>query len=336
MTLATRVRSIRVVSATALAALTLALAPPVAHADVTRTGDEPWYQQSTAEAQQRADALFKQAVDKHQQLLRVDAMELYEQALAIWDNPDIRWNLALVLNDLGKYLPAHEQLEGTLRWGATLGLERLAEVRERMQALETQRLARIEAVSDEPGADIKLDGQPWFHGAGRESTLVLPGTHYIAETKSGYSPTTVSVVVAAGEQYRATLHMVVDHTVEMRRWAAWRPWSLVALGTAVTAVGAGLERQAFARRDAAAKRLQQLCNTIVCEPMNPRDSDRAARDYHWALGALATGGTAIAVGLVLVWFNRPQMLRPEVIPSSVELVADISPNGAEVSARLRF
>src|SRR6185436_10624264 len=117
----------------------------------------------------------------------------------------------------------------------------LEEVRERIRVLETQRLARIEARSDEPGADVRLDGQPWFRGAGSQSMLVTPGTHYIGATKPGYTQTTASVVVAAGEQYRVTLRMVVDHLIETRRWSVWMPWSVVAAGAAVGVVGAVAE-----------------------------------------------------------------------------------------------
>jgi hypothetical protein len=336
MTLTTRIPSIRSIAAIALATLALILASSAARADIKRTGGEPWYQLVSPEAQQQVEVLFDGAVDKHQQLLRTDAMNLYEQALALWDNPDIRWNLAIALEELGRYLPAHQQLERAARWDAALGLERLTAVHERMHALETEHLARIEASSDEPGADVRLDGKPWFQGAARQSTLVLPGTHYVGATKSGYSPITLPVVVVVGQQVRVTLRMVVDHAIEMRRWAAWRPWTVVALGTVVTAVGAGLERQAFVHRDVAAKELAQLCNMSKCDPMNPRDNVRAATDHRWALGAFAAGGTAIAAGVVLVWLNRPRWLRPEVIPSAVELIPDVSPGEAGVSARLRF
>src|SRR5262249_3980631 len=135
----TRYRHLGAVVAAGL--LALALLPPAAHADVARTGDEPWYRQSTADVRQRAQTLFAQAVDKHLQLLRGDGRDLYEQALALWDNPDFQWNLALVLEDLGQYLRAYQQLDGALRWGEALGAERLRDVRDRIQALESRRLA---------------------------------------------------------------------------------------------------------------------------------------------------------------------------------------------------
>jgi tetratricopeptide (TPR) repeat protein len=212
---------LRLVARAVLAALALALAPLIAHADVTRTGAEPWYQESTPEARAEAHALFLQAVDKHQQLLRRQALELYEQALVLWDNPDIRWNLALELEDIGEYQRAHEQLERVVRWGAALGVERLREVQDRMQALATQRLARIEADGAERGAEATLDGQPWFQGVGQHTALVLPGTHYIAVTKPGYFPVTVHAPVLAGERYHVTLRMTADQVFEIRRWSAW-------------------------------------------------------------------------------------------------------------------
>ena len=330
-------RYVRAVAAAVLFALALVLATPAARADVTRTGGEPWYQQSTADARRQAQALFEQAINKHLQLLRGDAMELYEQALALWNNPDIQWNLALVLDDMGKYLAAHQQLQRALQWDTALGVQRLGEVRERMQVLETKRLARIEARSDEPGADVRLDGQPWFRGAGHQSMLVTPGTHYIGATKPGYTPTTTSVVVAAGEQYRVTLRMVVDHLIETRRWSVRMPWSVVAAGAAVAAVGAVAERQALVHRDAAVSTLARDCDMrLVCPRTRSPDSDRAVRDHWIAIGAFAAGGTMFAVGVVLAWLNQPKAHRPEVPTSPVELIPTMSPAGAGVSVRVRF
>ena len=180
----TRYLRIRAIPAAVLAALALMLVLSAARAETVRTGGEPWYRQVPADVRQRAQALFANAIDKHQQLLRGDALALYEQALALWDNPDIQWNLALVLDDLGQYLRAHQELERVLRWGATLGPERLRQVRDRMRVLETQRLARIETYREEPAAVITLDGKPWLPGAGRRSMLVLPGEHYLAARKA--------------------------------------------------------------------------------------------------------------------------------------------------------
>jgi hypothetical protein len=316
----------------------LVLAPPAVRAETVRTGGEPWYRQATADARQRALALFAQALDKHQQLLRGEAMELYELALALWDNPDIRWNLALVLDDLGQYLRAYQQLESALRWEAALGPERLREVRDRMQALEAQRLARIETDREEPKAEITLDGQPWLRRAGRRSTLVLPGEHYIAASKSGYFPVTRSVYVKAGQQARVALLMDEDRLIKTRRWTAWKPWAAVGAGVAVAAVGAGLEWRASVHSSAAADAVARGTESSGNHPTPISDLyARAKLERGLGLGAYAVGGTAVAVGLALAWLNRPRAHRAEARPPSrIELTPILSPHRAGLSALVRF
>jgi len=326
---------IRSVGCRVLAAMSLALVPLSAHADVARTGSEPWYQQSNPDDRERARALFVQARYQHKQLLRREAMELYEQALALWDNPDIRWNLALVLDDTGDYVRAHEQLEAALRWGAALGTERLREVQDQIRALETRRLARIYADSTEPGANVKLDGRPWFQGAGRHSILVLPGTHYIASTKPGYFPITVEMPVDAGEWYRVTLRMTADRLIETRRWEVWKPWSVFAAGIAAAAVGAGLEIEAFANRDRA-RAIADGCHTLACSPHFMTVYDRARTEDQIAFGAFAAGGIAVAVGLALAWLNQPHAHRTEAVSSPVEFIPTVSRSEADLSALFRF
>lgn len=331
----TRYLLIRAVATAGLAALVLA--PPVARAEAVRIGLEPWYRQGTADARQRAMELFAQAVEKHQQLLRGDAMELYEQALALWDNPDIRWNLALVLDDLGQYLRAYQQLESALRWEAAIGPERLRQVRDRMRVIETQRLARIETSLEEPEAEIKLDGQPWLRRAGRRSTIVLPGEHYIAASKPGYFPVTRSVSVKAGQQAHVALLMDEDRLIETRRWTEWKPWAMVAAGVAVAAVGAAMEWLALSDREIAATDLVEGCNESSCEPTLTPSYDLAVVENRLAIGAFAVGGTAVVVGLALAWLNQPRAQRSKErrLPR-IELTTILSPHRAELSALVRF
>jgi tetratricopeptide (TPR) repeat protein len=332
----TRYLRIRAVAGAVLAALALVLALPAARAETVRTGGEPWVGQAPAVARQQAEALFAQAVDKHLQLLRGEAMELYEQALALWDNPDTRWNLALVLEDLGQYLRAYQELDTALRWGAALGPERLREVRDRMRVLETRRLARIETDRDEPVAEISLDGNPWLRRAGRRSTLVLPGEHYLTARKSGYFTVTRSVHVKAGQEARVALSMDEDRLFETRRWKAWKPWAVVAAGVAACAVGAKLEWRAFAHQDAAVAALAR-CQERVCASSSLDIYDRAEMEHGLAIGAIAAGGATVAVGLGLAWLNRSRTHRTEARPPSrIELTPILSPHQAEVSALVRF
>ncbi|HET7501355.1 MAG TPA: hypothetical protein VFK02_10145 [Kofleriaceae bacterium] len=332
----TRGRSIGAVVAAGVAALMLVV--PAAHADVTRTGNEPWYRNVPPAVEHRAQALFDQAVEKHQQLLRGDAKELYEQALALWDNPDIQWNLTLVLEDLGQYLRAHQQLEGALRWGAALGDERLLQVHDQMRVLESQRLARLEVSTDEPEAEIKLDGGPWFRGAGSRRTLVLPGEHYVAASKPGYFPVTRSVSVVAGQQARLALPMDVDRLVKTRRWSVRAPWGMVASGLAVAVGGVALEWRAFTHRGAAADALSAGCGESICPSSSvPNIYHRAQTEDRLASAAFGVGGAAIAVGLILALLNQPRERRTEPrAPARIEVTPIVSPDRGGLSALLRF
>jgi hypothetical protein len=332
----TRYLPVRCVVAAALAALALVLVLPTARAQTVRTGGEPWYLHLPADVRQQAQALFAQAVEKHQQLLRGEAKELYEQALALWDNPDIRWNLALVLDDLGEYLRAHQQLDSALRWEADLGPHRLGQVRDRMKLLETQRLARIETYGEELAAEITLDGKPWLLRAGRRSMLVLPGEHYIAARKPGYFPVTRTVYVKAGQLARVPLSMDEDRLLETRRWTAWKPWVVIGAGVAMAAMGTGLARQAFAHRDAAVVALAR-CEELACDS-GPSDLyERADIEHRLAIGGIITGGTVVVAGLALAWINQPRAHRSEARPPSrIEFTPILSPYRAELSTFVRF
>jgi hypothetical protein len=292
----------------------------------------------SADVRKSAQALFAKAIDKHQKLLRGDARVLYEQALALWDNPDIQWNLALVLEDLGQYLRAHQELESVLRWGNALGSERVRQVRDRIQELETQRLARIEIYREEPAAVITLDGKPWLPRAGRRSAVVLPGEHSLAARKSGYFPVTRPVYVKAGQQARVALPMGEDRLFETRRWSAWKPWVVIGAGIGVVAVGTGLEWRAFAHRDAASDEFARArCKELACDPTSSNLYDRAGVENRLAIGAIGAGMAVVAVGLALASRNQPRLHRTEARPPSrIEFTPILSLHRAELSALVRF
>ena len=111
---------------------------------------------------------------------------------------------------------------------------------------------------------------------------------------------------------------------------------MVAIGVAGLAAGAGLERQAFVHRDAALSALGQACHQLTCAPTRSPENDRARTDSRRAFAAFAVGGTAVAIGAVLVWLNQPRSRIPEVPDSSFELVPTVSPGGAGISAQTRF
>lgn len=299
----------------------------------------PWERDVSAEDRRAAEALFGQAVELHEQLLRDQAVARYEEALSRWENPHIRWNLALVTMDMGQYLRAHEHLERALSWGPEAfdpaDREKITGMR---QMLLRQHLAVIEARCDQPDAEVALDGKPWFRGPGAARQVVLPGEHVITARRPGYFPLARNVVLPAGSRGAVTVAMSVDGILEKRRWAPWKPWAVLGGGLAVGAFGAGLHWHARWQLDAARDDLEEHCgDKPTCPPQTPTPYRRGRWEDRIATGVIATAGTAAAVGLVLVFLNQPRAYRTENREGGrFQIVPIASPNTAGVSARLRF
>lgn len=299
----------------------------------------PWERDVSAEDRRAAETLFDQAVELHEQLLRDQAVARYEEALSRWENPHIRWNLALVTMDMGQYLLAHEHLERALSWGPEAfdppDWEKITGMR---QTLLRQHLAVIEARCDQPDAELALDGKPWFRGPGAARRVVLPGEHVITARKPGYFPLARSIVLPAGTQGAVTVAMSVDGIFEKRRWAPWKPRAVLSGGLALGITGVGLYGDARWQLDAARAELAARCDgKLICDPATPSAYRRSRWGHRIATGAMATAGTAVAAGVVLLFINHPRAYRTENRDGGMfQLVPIASPDTAGVSARLRF
>ena len=267
------------------------------------------------------------------------SLDRYAEALSHWENPRIRWNLALVTKDMGQYLLAYEHLERALAWGPDAFDEQdWQELTAMRETLLARHLAVVEARCEQPGAEIALDGKPWFRGPGSARQVVLPGEHVITARKIGYFPTARNVVVPAGAQGAITVALSVDGFIEKRRWAAWKPWAVVGAGVAMAVLGAGFEVQA--RRDLAeaGPELTRECGSdVTCDPEFPSAYRRSLAEHRVAVGLLNTAGPVVVAGLAMLFFNQPHSYRTEDRPGgSFELVPMASPDQAGVSARFRF
>lgn len=231
----------------------------------------PWERDVSVEDRRLAETLFAQAVELHEQLLRDHAVTRYEEALSHWDHPDTRWNLALLMKDMGQYLLAWEHLEAALIWGPEAfdehDREKLIAMR---RTLLRQHLAVVEARCDQPDAEIALDGKPWFRGAGAARQVVLPGEHVITARKPGYFPVTRTIVLSAGARGVVTIAMSVDRFIEKRRWQPWLPWAVFSSGVVVGVMGAGLDWHAGRQLDQARHDLARECGiALTCTPATP-------------------------------------------------------------------
>ena len=278
-----------------------------AHAD-----DKPWAAGVTEAHQKEALELYNKGNVAFAQAEYKDALETYALALALWDHPAIRYNAAVCRINLDRPLEAFEDLERAMKFGpAPLGPE-LFKQGINYQKLLGKQIAELEVAVDEPGATITLDGKLLFTAPGSQHQRVLAGDHQIVVEKPQFQTETQPVHVTGGDSKRVAITLkplAVSRTLH-RRWPAWIPWTVLALGAVPTAAGAWFFREArrdYASYDAA---VSTAFNTHPGEPADAmtlafqRDGDREAMLTYTSF---AIGGALIATGFVMIVLNQPHL-----------------------------
>ena len=78
----------------------------------------PWVTGVSREQRQQANHIFQQGNALIREGLFADAAEKYEQALALWDHPGFRYNLAITQINLDQPIEAYESFRYAIRFGA--------------------------------------------------------------------------------------------------------------------------------------------------------------------------------------------------------------------------
>ncbi|WP_438001647.1 hypothetical protein WMF26_20050 [Sorangium sp. So ce185] len=297
----------------------------------------PWHEGVSEERKQRAQALFEEARELHRRAMLAEARAKYEEALAVWEQPELRLYLGRVLKLMGLPLLAHENLRLALRWGpGSLDAEKEQEARAAMRALAERELAAIRIRCDEPGAVVLMDGQPWFIGPGAERRMVMPGEHVITAKKGGYFTVVKPILVFAGQEASGQIALSADTVVSRPRWATWLPWATLGAGAALGIAGGALMRHAAAEQKATDGRLKARCEPS-CKPFASDAYDGSDLARGLGIGALLVGGATVITGTVLLFVNGPEAYRtPDRGGVKLELRPAASPDAAALSARLVF
>jgi hypothetical protein len=270
----------------------------------------------------------------------------YREALAVWDHPALHYNLGIAQLNLVRLTEAYRSFQESLRHGPRpLGQEKFEQAGAYLELLET-RLARVEVVCDVAGAEVALDGERLFIGPGAHEHVVSPGRHQLVASKAGHVPDTKQVALSSGERVRYVLmpRSLDDMAKRERRWAVWQPWATVVAGAGLIA-GAGYldvrSSQGFDRFDEGfeAECLPRGCQGSEIAGLVAR-KDAAELRQGVALGLYVAGGTALAVGAALVYFNRERLVersQPSGISNlSVAPMMMTTSSGGGVSATVQF
>ncbi|MHB8875343.1 MAG: hypothetical protein ACYC8T_16785 [Myxococcaceae bacterium] len=265
-------------------------------------------------------ALFRDGNAALKESLFVKAVQVYREALKVWDHPAIHYNLALALVNLDQPLETHEHLDAALKYGAgPLDSDKFDQAL-RYRALVEKQLAKVDIRCEVPGAAVRLDGVALFVGPGRFEGLVRSGPHTIVASREGYLTREQSETLDGGGSrvFELKLFTAEDLTEYRRRWSGYVPWAVVAGGAALAGGGYGLHsaaRGSFAGydqqiRECAASQVETggcVPSVAVAGQRQRGDALQAA-----AIASYAVGGAALATGAVLVYLNRLQPFRTSV------------------------
>ncbi len=289
---------------------------------------KPWAVGVPQDVQDKATALYEEGNTLFAQQAHAPALEKYKQALALWDHPLIRFNMAVTEIRLERILEAADDLEKSLRFGDEPFKQKSDTLYQQAldyQALVKGRVGYVEASCDQAGAHVFFDGKPWFDAPGKKKMRVLAGEHAITAEKDKFLTRSQKIVVTGGATASQDIKLVpLDTAVVLKyRYRRWIPWTVTGLGVALAAGGVGVwflgksEMNQFQ-----ADYTVQCANG--CEPgltdpahrslANERDS--AELKGKIGIGMAGAGGAVMATGIVLAIMNRGERVLPnlEVAP----------------------
>jgi hypothetical protein len=301
---------------TLIAIALLCAAMSTAHAD-----DPPWAVGVTADQKASAKRLLEQGNELFLRNKHVEALARYQEAIASWDHPAIRFNIVRTLIALDRSLEANENLVQTLKYGSEPLEEQVYIEALNYQRLLVGRLGTLEVQCGQAGVTLKILAAVVACPASQKIT-VEPGEQVVISTGAGYQTETQEVLVLPGKTAQIAITLLRVGTVAMeerRRWSTWKPWLVLGAGGGVGIVGLLVNLSSRSERTALNTSVALAC------------PDRCSADEYSQLGfarqesrirglstasvvTIGVGGAATLVGVTLVLLNRPT-LHPRRTPT---------------------
>jgi tetratricopeptide (TPR) repeat protein len=287
----------------------------------------PWAQGVSERNQQRALQLFREGNTFLEQSKHTEAIAKYELALASWDHPNIRYNMAICLINMRQPLVAWKHLEQALRFGDQGPLDKrlMLEAKTYVAVLESS-LAQLTVRSSQPDITIMVDGSQVLSGPGTHTAKLLAGKHQLVASRPGYITQSRALDLPAGKPITEDIALLpevvkVERENYERRWKWWVPWTVtgssVPLALTGTVVYLSGRKQMRSYDDA----LGAFCQGPCVESEIPASLQRrkSSAELKGAIGiAFWTGAAAAAItGGVLAVFNRPRKHEQRIAPALV-------------------
>jgi hypothetical protein len=309
--------------------LGLLLAATAAHADV-----EPWKRGVTPERMRHAQELLEAGNAVFLERDYAASLAKYQEAIAVWDHPAIRFNMVRALIHLDRVVEAFDNLELALAHGPAPLEENVYVEAIAYQKLLANQIGKITVRCTQPGVEVTLDGQPLLTCPGSEMRRVRPGNHQVVGKHPELLTRSTEVFVAGGTTETVAFALDPPGTdgVVIQRWSTWIPWVVVAGGAALTGTGALVQTLAISDRDRYYTEVASNCAPAGCPDSFAADiRDRAQLENRVAIGLVAAGVATLVTGGVMVYMNRAR-LEPRAARASVAP----SPGGASVLVQVPF
>jgi len=251
------------------------------------------------------DSLFKLAADK------------YLEALKHWDHPGIHFNLALALFSLDQPEQVYWHLKKAIAYGeGPLDADKIERANAYITLLE-QQLTPIVVKCDQAGTAVRMDGQVLFTAPGKYEAWVRAGEHTWSASKPGYELTQRTLVLKPETPVTVELQVYQEEelTTSKRRYSFWVAGVPLLAGAAVLGGGIAMNFVAQDTMNQFEQKLTEDCGISSTQPSCPpsteaNDLKNQAEIFQVvSVAGMATGGAAIATGLLLVSLNRKSTYR---------------------------
>jgi tetratricopeptide (TPR) repeat protein len=298
-----------------------------------RADDQPpWAKGVSNEQQASANTLFSEGNQLFAQLAHAPALDKYKAAIALWDHPMIRFNMAVTLIRLDRVLEAADELEKALRFDATPFTPELYQQALDYRALLKNQLGYLEVACDQPETHVQLDGKPWFDCPATRKLRVMSGEHAVVAERKGYLTVSRRVVVTGSATATERLELVpIESAVKLEyRHPKWLPWTTTGGGGAIALAGLGLWLAGKSQMDRFAQEFVKVCPTgceadLAMHAELAAEEDGARLKGKLGISMMIAGGAIAAAGVTWGLWNRPIRRLPKI---------EVAPTGSGVSARV--
>jgi hypothetical protein len=295
---------------------------------------KPWAVGVPEAQQDKANAIFEEGNQLFAQQAHAPALEKYRAALALWDHPLIRFNLAVTLIRMDRPLDAAEELDKALRYADLPFKKDLYQQALDYQALLKGRVGYLEATCDQAGASVLLDGKPWFACPGTQKLRVMAGEHVVVGELRNHLTSSQRIVVVGGATSREKVALVPLESAVILKYPypRWVPYGITGAGVAVGLGGLGVWLAGRSQMRDFEDNFRAVCPAGCPSDLAGNQALRDQRDSAQLKGTIGismmvAGGAITVGGVVMAILNRPQRLLPKV---------EIAPTSGGMSASTRW